>query len=166
MNNKLVISPYDERWPEDFKTEQSLLLTAFENESVQIEHIGSTAVPKLSAKPIIDIMAGVQSLAYAESLIAGLNVLGYEYVSKFETQLPDRRYFRTPNRHLHCVKLGSPFWIDQLLFRDFLRNNPEVAEDYSALKKSLAEKHSRNHRAYTKGKSDFISSVLRRARPH
>ncbi len=164
MDTELNISSYDNRWPDDFKLEQSTLRTVFDSGSVIIEHIGSTSVPKLAAKPIIDIMVGIEKLFYAENLITKLNDLGYQYVPEYETELPERRYFRKPGRHLHCVLLGSSFWIDHLLFRDFLRTHPTVATDYSLLKQSLAEKHNRNHRAYTEGKSKFIADVLNRAR--
>ena len=107
--------------------------------------IGSTAVPGLGAKPILDIMVGVSDLAKVEARITDLETAGYEYVPEYEAELPDRRYFRKPRTgtrrfHLHCVRLGGRFWSGHLLFRDYLRENPDVARAYFELKLDLASR--------------------------
>lgn len=132
-----------------------------------IEHVGSTAVPGLAAKPIIDIMVGLSGLAQAEARVDALEVLGYEYVPEYEDELPDRRYFRRPatrprTHHLHCVERGSDFWTRHLAFRDRLREDGRVARAYGKLKVRLAEVHRTDGPAYTAAKSPFIEGVLSR----
>jgi GrpB-like predicted nucleotidyltransferase (UPF0157 family) len=134
-----------------------------------IEHVGSTAVPGLGAKPVIDIMLGVSALLEVEARIAQLGSRGYEYVPEHEAQLPARRYFvKPPTRprtfHLHCVVRGSDFWQSHLEFRDFLREHPEMAAAYLELKQELAARFRTDRVAYTDGKSAFISSILEKPR--
>jgi GrpB-like predicted nucleotidyltransferase (UPF0157 family) len=132
-----------------------------------IEHIGSTAVPGLAAKPVIDIMPGVLSMADAESCIEGMRRLGYEYVPEFEDALPDRRYFRKghPEQkwHVHIVEVGGPFWRRHIAFRDYLRAHPEAAGKYAALKRRLAAQYPYDSLAYTDAKSEFILGIEEKA---
>lgn len=163
VTSTIPLEPYDPDWPSRFATELRLLAPLFGEGSVRIEHVGSTAVPGLVAKPIIDIMVGLTSLAEAEALIDPLRSVGYHYVPEYEAQIPDRRYFRKPHirprtHHLHCVVLGSQSWTRTLLFRDYLRNDPEVAAAYAHLKSELAMSHSK--RDYTAAKGPFIESVI------
>jgi GrpB-like predicted nucleotidyltransferase (UPF0157 family) len=163
----IVIVPYDPAWPEMFSAEREVLSRALSRDAV-VEHIGSTAVPGLAAKPIIDIMIGVTDLALVEERIADLEALSYEYVPEYEAELPERRYFRKPARHprshhLHAVVLGSEFWTRHLAFRDFLRAHPAVASEYAELKLALSSRHRRARSAYTEAKTPFIEAVLRRA---
>jgi len=132
-----------------------------------VEHIGSTAVPGLGAKPIIDILVGAPSLAHIEACIPALRDYGYRYVPEFEKALPQRRYFtRTDghpgNFHVHAVVQGSDFWRTHLAFRDALRADPALAADYWKLKQRLAARFPDDRAAYTDGKSDFIRGVLAR----
>ena len=115
----------------------------FAGTEAAIEHVGSTAVPGLGAKPVIDVMVGLSRLAQAEDRIAALEAAGYEYVRKYERQRPERRYFRKPRLgprgvHLHCVVEGSHFWVRHLAFRDYLHAHPESAAAYYKLKRELA----------------------------
>ncbi len=160
----LFIIPYDREWPREFEREQSRLALVF-GKRAAIEHVGSTAVPGLAAKPIIDVMIGLRALPEAEGRISALEDLGYEYVPAYEVALPDRRYFRKPKmpprtHHLHCVVRGSAFWREHLLFRDYLRRHPEAAAAYASVKRELAERHGSNRKAYLAGKSPFIERVL------
>src|SRR5688572_7678262 len=103
-----VVVPYRPEWPELFAREAERLERIFAGTGASIEHIGSTSVPGLGAKPVIDIMIGVASLTDAESRANALADAGYEYVPEYEAQLPDRRYFRKPfqrprTHHLHVV---------------------------------------------------------------
>ena len=136
---------------------------------VAIEHVGSTAVPGLAAKPIIDIMVGVARLKVATQCIEPLGRIGYEYVPDPEAALPERRFFRRGARgagthHLQIVEPGSEIWERQLLFRDFLRRHRETAREYQELKEQLAAAHGHNRGAYTEAKTPFIESVISRAR--
>jgi GrpB-like predicted nucleotidyltransferase (UPF0157 family) len=154
---------YDPDWPRRFEEERATLAVVFTESDVTIEHIGSTAVPGLGAKPVIDIMVGVSSLTEADNRIAALEAAGYEYVQKYETQLPERRYFRKPRRgprayHLHCVVKGGDFWIRHIAFRDYLRAHPDAAAAYYELKRKLAVRCSKKD--YTDEKSTFVKQIL------
>jgi GrpB-like predicted nucleotidyltransferase (UPF0157 family) len=133
-----------------------------------LEHVGSTAVPGLGAKPIIDMLLGVGRLAEVEARLPALEALGYEYVPRFESRLPERRFFvgvapRGRTHHLHGVEIGGSFWQRQLLFRDCLRSEPETAAAYERLKRDLARRHADDRETYTEAKADFIEAVLERA---
>lgn len=164
MKPVLVIVDYDPKWPGLFKEEERRLLGAFSSDQVDVQHIGSTAVDGLGAKPILDLLAGVPELKVAERRIADLAALGYEYVAKYESTLPERRYFRKTGFHLHCVVKESRFWCDHLLFRDYLRKHPATARSYLTLKRRLARQFQRDHQGYTDAKSRFIEEVLLQAK--
>ncbi len=168
MTDPIVIVPYDSRWPQAYEEERRRLAQVFEGTAAVIEHVGSTAVPGLGGKPILDVMVGVTSLARVDARIPALEESGYEYVPEYEAELPGRRYFRKPRRrprthHLHCVRLGGAFWLRQLAFRDRLRADAERARAYFELKHRLASSLGRDRRAYTDAKSPFIESVLAEA---
>lgn len=161
--------PYRPEWPELFARESKILADVFAGTGAAIEHVGSTSVPGLGAKPVIDIMIGVDSLVRAEARVPALAGAGYEYVPEYQAQLPDRRYFRKPfqrprTHHLHIVVLGTPFWQEHILFRDYLRDHPDVACQYFELKQTLAAECAINGTDYTESKSPFIAQVLARAR--
>jgi len=165
MTDRVTVVPYDPDWPHRFDEERRALAAVFAGGDAVIEHVGSTAVPGLGAKPIIDIMVGVPALVDVEDRIPALESAGYEYVPEYEQQLPDRRYFRKPRHgsrafHVHCVVTGSDFWIRHLAFRDHLRTHPQSAAAYYALKRELAMRVSKGE--YTEAKSPFIASVLAR----
>ena len=139
------------------------MAAVFAGSGAVIEHVGSTAVPGLGSKPVIDLMVGAPILVHVEDRIPALEAAGYEYVQKYEQQLSERRYFRKPRMcprafHLHCVVTGSEFWIRHLAFRDHLRAHPESAATYFELKRELAMRVSKEE--YTEAKRPFIESVL------
>ena len=163
------VVPYRAEWPELFAREAELLADVFASTGAVIEHIGSTAVPGLGAKPIIDIMIGVGTLTDAESRVRELAAAQYEYVPEYEAELPERRYFRKPfirprTHHLHIVVRGSDFWTRHLLFRDYLRAHSDVAAAYYELKRQLADQSRTAGTDYTEQKSPFIARVLAAAR--
>jgi GrpB-like predicted nucleotidyltransferase (UPF0157 family) len=165
----VAIVDYDPLWPRLFEGEKTRILAATGNLLLQVEHIGSTAVPHLAAKPTIDIMAAVQQLSDSDNCIEPLERIGYEYVPEHEQEIPERRYFRKgPSKrrsyHLHIVEITSEFWSYQLLFRDYLRRNKEVANDYQVLKRRLAAKYGSDRRGYSKAKTKFIERILTVAR--
>ena len=130
----------------------------------RIEHVGSTAVPSLASKPILDIMVGVRRLREADHCIEPLVRLSYEY--RGAAGAPGRLFFRKGDprtHHLHIAEVGGGFWVDHLAFRDYLRTRPQTAREYARLKHELADRFRADRTAYTEGKSDFILEVLRRA---
>lgn len=162
------LTPYSPLWPAVFALERDRLAEIFAGDTVEIEHIGSTAVPGLGAKPIIDVMLGAENLAIVEQRIEALAAEGYRYVKEFEMSVPDRRYFDkregNPGRfHLHAVLRGGEFWLRHLRFRDALRSDPTLAKRYWKVKQSLAARHRGDRGAYTEGKTDFIRGVLQGA---
>lgn len=166
----IVLVPHDPAWALRFSEERARIAAVFADvPGVEIEHVGSTAIPGIAAKPVIDLMLGAPSLADIEARIPAVEALGYRYVREFEAELPERRYFRRAARgprthHLHAVVLGGPFWRDHLAFRDFLRRHPADARAYESLKHSLAESCDGDREVYTDGKSAFVRGILFRAR--
>lgn len=176
------IVPYDAAWPEVFEAERALIAAALTLPSEHIEHIGSTAVPGLAAKPIIDMMPGLRSLDDAPALIPKLESVGYSYVPEFERPtavdegMPFRRYFRKDREgvrafHMHMVEHGSEFWVKHLLFRDYLRAHGEARDAYAALKRELAADYnsrllpeSNVNIGYTDRKTAFVEATLEHAR--
>ena len=163
----IKITDYDPDWPAQFEAEKKRLIGEIGRWSLGIEHIGSTAVPGLAAKPIIDIMTGLRSMADAEACIEGMRRLGYEYVPEFEDALPDRRYFRKGHQqqrlHVHIVEVGGAFWRRHIAFRDYLCRHPEAADEYAGLKRRLAARYPRDSLAYTDAKSEFILGIEEKA---
>jgi GrpB-like predicted nucleotidyltransferase (UPF0157 family) len=135
---------------------------------VAVEHIGSTSVPDLPAKPVIDLLVGVRSLDDSPAMVDAITALGYEYVAEFEDELPNRRYFRrfTDGRRSHQIHLVERtdvgWWDRHVAFRDWLRAHPEDRDAYAELKRRLAVEHRDDRAAYTGAKSDFIHGVERR----
>ena len=169
MGHPVIIVEYNPQWPALYEEEKARILGLIGHKVVALEHVGSTAVPGLGAKPIIDIMVAIHRLTNAEECILPLQSTGYEYVPEYEDTLPERRYFRkgppgARTYHVHMVELTSDFWERHLLFRDFLRTHPEVAGQYYQLKKELAAKYSSDHEGYTEAKKTFIESIITRAR--
>jgi len=169
VDDRVVIVDYDPAWPRRFAAERDRLLELFEPDVARIEHIGSTAVLGLAAKPIVDMLLGVARLAEVERRIPALVERGWEYVAKHESVFPDRRFLARPqprprSHHLHAVEVGSDFWEKHLLFRDHLRAHPEDVAAYVALKRRLARRYRNDRAAYTEAKSDFIEGVLARCR--
>ena len=164
MPEPLVIE-YQEDWPQEFARVEAELRSVLEGAAEVIEHIGSTAVPGLCAKPVIDIALGVASLDPMAAAVMPLARLGFVYRPEYETVIPDRRYFvraagPTPRVHLHAVVVGGTLWRQHLRFRDHLRQDRERMQDYATLKRRLAVLHAADKSAYTEAKAPFIVQVL------
>ncbi len=164
----IEIVTYDPAWPARFEAEKSLLLDVFRAVSVQVEHVGSTAVPGLGAKPVIDILLGVDHLVDVEARTPDLVARGYEYIRRYEGEFPERRLFAKPQQrprsfHLHAVERSTAFWRRQLTFRDCLRRRPEVAAEYYDLKVRLAAEFGNDRDGYARAKTEFVEAVLRKA---
>lgn len=165
LQGTVKLRPHDEAWHQLFAEEATRLRNAMGGYALAIEHVGSTAVCGLSAKPIIDIAVAVREIADAESCVLPLEKIGYAY--RGEQGIPGRHFFtkgETRTHHLHLVATDSDLWKNHLLFRDYLRQNPGVAAEYETLKTALAFEYEDNREAYTEGKAAFIESVLRMAR--
>ena len=165
------VVPADPSWPALFSAESDRLaasIAAAGLPALTFEHIGSTAVHGLAAKPIIDFMAGYIPDADPRLYLDVLRAAGYEY--RGPQGVPFRELFvlgseSRRTHHLNLTPLGSPFWRDHLAFRDRLRNESAVRSDYSELKQRLAEAHPVDRRAYTEGKAAFIERITRAEHP-
>ncbi|MGH8929643.1 MAG: GrpB family protein [Egibacteraceae bacterium] len=160
------IAPYDPAWPLKFDAERDLVAPVLAPWlDGGIHHVGSTAVPGLGAKPIIDIMAGVRDLDEARAAIAPLADLGYLYAPYRDWMLwfckPDPAH-RT--HHLTLVEPSHPQWAHRLAFRDRLRADPETAAAYERLKRRLATEHRNDREAYTEAKTAFVLDTLHKGR--
>lgn len=166
---KVTIVEYRSSWQEQFEHESALLKNALAGIGAVIEHIGSTSVMGLAAKPIIDIMIGLPDFSVADSFVPRIVTLGYEYVPKYEDVMPYRRYFKkrqqdATTHHVHMVEADSEFWKRHLRFRNYLRENPEAAAEYAALKKVLAVHEWQNGNQYADAKTEFIKKIEDKAR--
>jgi len=165
MNDPITVVPYDAAWPARFRIESQLIHIALTDLHPQIEHIGSTSVQGLSAKPIIDMLVGVRSLDEFERHCDRLSLYGYEYIPEYERALPDRRFFKRVVRgirthHVHVVEVNGLYWKRYLKFRDSLRGDAWLAKRYAELKRRLAARFRFDRDAYTNGKTGFIEAVL------
>jgi GrpB-like predicted nucleotidyltransferase (UPF0157 family) len=174
VQEEVAVVPYDPRWPAMFREEKEHLLACLPKELIKrIEHFGSTAVPGLAAKPIVDMLVEVASLEAAKQQIAPiLEAQGYDYFwrpSWGDDTPPFYAWFikRGPQgqrtHHIHMVEAHFEHW-DRLLFRDYLIENPAAAAEYQALKLRLAESYARDRVAYTKEKTEFIVRITQRAK--
>jgi len=170
-NDAIELTPYNTEWPKMADLEIKKLLDLLpKNHVIDIQHVGSTAIPNLMAKPIVDIQIAVDSLiACKPSAIEVLKTLGYEYWA--ENPDPERLFFMKGmppfgdkrTHHVHIVEPSSKHWKEKILFRDYLSAHPEVAYDYQRLKQKLASEHPYDREQYTNKKTEFIKNVLKKA---
>ena len=156
------VVPYDTRWPALYAEEEARIRRALGKTPLALEHVGSTSVPGLTAKPIIDIMAGRAAEHPAEQFVPLLEQAGYEY--RGDRGLPGREFFRRGDPrsyHVHLVEIGSSLWRDHIGFRDRLRGDAAVAAEYAALKLALAARFPLDRLSYIDGKAEFIQGVIR-----
>lgn len=168
----IIIAPYTASWPAMFEAEAMHIRAVFGEQALRVEHVGSTAVPGLAAKPVIDIQVSVSSLGPSRQHVELLARLGYLHVDlgEFDRVYP---FFQKPaqwpcTHHVHLCVAGSPQEREHLAFRDHLRAHPQVAADYLSLKRTLAAAHHgsthESRERYSLAKSEFVQSVLQRAR--
>ena len=163
---RVNVVPYDPAWPSKFLEEQAVLQVALAPWLAgEIEHVGSTAVPGLAAKPVIDIMAPVLSLAESRAAIEAVKGVGYKYYPYKPTEM---HWFCKPSpahrtHHLHVVPVAKELWHQRLAFRDALRSSPALAQAYAVLKLRLAEQYRSNREGYTEAKAPFIQAALQAA---
>lgn len=173
VKEDVAVVPYDPCWLEMFEQERLHLLSCLPDDLVnRIEHFGSTAVPGLSAKPIVDVLVEVASLDETKQrIVPVLEAQGYEYfwrpswgddIPPFYAWFIKRRTDGERTHHIHMVESHFEHW-DRLLFRDYLIEHPDVAKEYGDLKARLSGTHQNDRVAYTQAKSDFVRRVTRRA---
>jgi GrpB-like predicted nucleotidyltransferase (UPF0157 family)/GNAT superfamily N-acetyltransferase len=168
MSTPVVIADYDPTWPERFRQEKRVIEQAAGARLGPIEHVGSTAVPGLAAKPVVDIMAGARDRASADGCLAPLAEAGYTDVTLCDEH-PGWFYCigkgRKPHdAHLHLADPSSGFWERHLLFREYLRADSGSVQEYARLKRRLALRYQDNRLGYCNAKTRFIRSVEVRAR--
>ncbi|MCC5811878.1 MAG: GrpB family protein [Ectothiorhodospiraceae bacterium] len=168
IREEVAIFPYDRGWPYLFEEERDRLLCLFPGYFLAIEHVGSTAVPGLSAKPVIDMLAGVESISRADELMEPLCQARYATSMEFNASLVERRWLMRWSKgrrthHLHLVVHGSEEWERRLAFRDMLRADAELANRYAQNKLAWAAEFRSDREAYTAAKGHFIQEALGRA---
>ncbi|WP_438349897.1 GrpB family protein [Paenibacillus sp. FA6] len=169
----VIIEGYDEEWPNTFNKLQDLLRHNLGELALTIEHVGSTSVPGLAAKPIIDIDIVIDSMMLLPQVIGKLSELGYfhegnlgienrEAFSRIDDKVPYNNEMNPKQEHhLYVCNKESDALIKHIIFRDILRKRPELVTAYSALKKELAKKFKNNRIAYTEGKTHFVNTVMK-----
>lgn len=162
MSRIIEVVPHDPAWADAYQTEVHKLAAVFAPDQVEFHHIGSTAIPGILAKPVIDIMVVVAKLERVEDWIPEMAARGYEH--RGEAGIPGRQYFRKDtcgvrSHHVHIFEARHPAIATHLNFRDYLRAHPAEAQAYSQLKQELAARFRQSPPEYTDAKTDFITNI-------
>lgn len=164
---KVEVVPHNPRWRDAFEAEAKHVAAALDENVVAIHHIGSTAVPNIYSKPVIDLLVEVRDITEVDEQSAAMESLGYEVMGEYG--IPGRRYFRKDNQegirthNLHTFEAGSAEAERHLAFRDYMIAHPADAQRYSELKRKLAEEHPQSMDGYMDGKDGFIKEMDGRA---
>ena len=165
MNDPIIVEDYDPHWPEQFELLRSQIAQSVGALAAAIEHVGSTAVPRLAAKPIIDIDVLLHSAADLPEAITRLATLGYEHQG--DLGIAGREAFRAPSNdvphHLYVHPPQSREYARHITVRNHLRSNPEDAQAYERLKRALAREYRDDREAYSLAKTEFVEAILRRS---
>src|SRR4028118_2117335 len=155
---KVEVVPHDPNWRGAFETESKLIALTLRDNVVAIHHIGSTAIPQIHAKPIIDMLVEVKDILKIDTESSEMEALGYQAMGEFG--ISGRRYFRKGRtHHIHSFEVGSPQIYRHLAFRDYMITHSEDAQQYSELKRELANKYHDNIQGYMDGKDEFIKAM-------
>lgn len=162
---KIAIEKYTALWKIAYENEYRVLIKSIKESTIKIEHIGSTSVEGLDAKPIIDIMIGLENFDTASNHITSLENLGYEYISEHEERMPYRKFFIKESNgerthHVYLVGFETDFWNDHLNFRNHLRANEKDRQEYLKFKIALAKKKWKSGSEYENAKSKFIQKII------
>jgi GrpB-like predicted nucleotidyltransferase (UPF0157 family) len=155
---------YTAQWATLYREEESHLREIIGAHVIDIQHIGSTSIPGMIAKPILNIGVAISRFEEGFELVAPIESLGYEYVG--EHGIPRRHYYNKADprtHHLHMLEHDSSEWRNCILFRDYLRTHAQAAQEYAELKRALARRYRTDRTAYTDGKAEFIVRVLEAA---
>ncbi len=164
---KVEVVPHDPKWQEAFELESKSVADALGENVVAVHHIGSTAIPSIYAKPIIDLLVEVKDIIKVDRKNSAMESLGYEVMGEFG--IPGRRFFRKDNQenvrthHIHTFEIASAQVKRHLAFRDYMLAHPENAQKYSELKRELARKYPKNIDKYMDGKDGFIKEMDKKA---
>jgi GrpB-like predicted nucleotidyltransferase (UPF0157 family) len=166
MPRKIFVLPYDPLWVESFNVEAKNLRSLFGAEIVEIHHIGSTSIPGMAAKPIVDVLPVVRDIHVIDRFNPVMHESGY--LPSGEYGMPGRRYFvkgciNQRSHHIHIYQSGHGDIERHLAFRDYLRTHPNKAKEYEVLKINLVKKYSEDREAYINGKDGFIKELERLA---
>ena len=162
---ELRVSPYREEWKKLFEIEKRDIEKAIGDYIKDIQHVGSTSIPGMSAKPILDIAIAVKNFEEARICIEPLCKMEYSF--KGENGIPRRHYFlkgEPCTHHIHMLEKDSEEWEKLILFRDYLRSDQNTAEEYKKLKRDLSKRLQGDRKAYQAAKSDFVAAVIRKSR--
>lgn len=165
--SRIAVVPYDASWPDEFERSAARLEATLGANLVKVHHIGSTSLPKIYAKPVIDMLAVVTDLAAVDHRSDAMVALGYQVMGEFGIE--GRRYFRRDDasggrtHQIHTFVDGSSHVRRHLAFRDFMRAHPSLAQQYGELKRALAETHPYDMDAYMDGKDAFIKEIEQQA---
>lgn len=165
IDEAIQLVPFSEEWSEIYQLESVRIQKKLGNKIIKMLHIGSTAIPNIYAKPIIDIMIGVRNINNVEPIIKILLGLGYEYFG--EVNVPGRLYFRirgVKNCNIALCQYAGEIWSNNLLFRDYLRKYSVVAKNYSELKKKVFDSGVDTLLKYSDAKHSFIQGVIKNAK--
>lgn len=162
---KVKVLSHQAEWSKMYQAESKKIKNVFKEEILNVYHIGSTAIPNIKAKPVIDIMVEVINIANVDNFNNDMEQLGYEAIG--ENGISKRRFFRkggdNRSHHVHIFEQGNEEISRHLTFRDYMINHPEEAMKYSQLKQSLAEKFPNNIEKYIEGKNDYIKEIDNKA---
>ena len=165
-----MVCDYDPSWPGEYEQESARVRAALGSLALTIEHVGSTSVPGLVAKPIVDLLVGVRSLVEARHAVPTLLApLGYRHMVEYEAWLPDEMLLRRGmpgpwTHHVHVVEPSTARWDELVLIRDYLRRHPAAAARYGVLKKALALESGDDIERFREGKRAFLQAALANAR--
>jgi GrpB-like predicted nucleotidyltransferase (UPF0157 family) len=167
MARRVEVVPHNPNWRGAFESESKQIAAALDDNVVAVHHIGSTAIPTIHAKPIIDMLVEVREIAKVDERDSAMQALGYEVMGEFG--IPGRRFFRKDNEtgirthHIHVFEVNSAQVERHLAFRDYMRSHAEDAQKYSELKQELAKKYLNDIEGYVDGKDGFIKEMDKKA---
>lgn len=163
LNEKIEVVEHNPKWKQQYTDEVNLLKQKVFLSTLEYEHIGSTAIPNVKSKPIIDIIAGVRNFPPEKSIIKELEESGYTYMQ--EMSVFDRLYFIKrgyKNYNIHIVAFKERVWNNDILFRDYMIGHPEEAQKYSDLKEEILRSGIEDLLEYSKRKADFVLEIMRK----
>ena len=165
MVRRMVVVEYSADWPDLYEQEAALIRLALDDVLVRCHHIGSTSVPGLASKPIIDILLEVRSVEQLDVFDEAMKALGY--LPKGEFGIPGRRYYPkggdVRTHHVHAFAVGDPRIVKHLAFRDYLRAHPAAASTYASIKREAATTHATDPEGYVAFKRDFVERMVAEA---
>lgn len=157
MKNEVQVVSYNPQWPSMFENEAKLIRQALGDNCIAVHHIGSTSIPGLAAKPIIDMIPVVNNISEVDSQIEAMNALGYQALGEYGMLF--RRFFQKEGFNIHVYEEGTPDIKRYLLFKNWMCQHPEDKQAYEQLKQNLAQQFSHDRFAYTVGKDEFVASI-------